>query len=152
MRPCRTPSTKSHKCQTDNPDTQKFCGECATPLQPSKDIGVTKTIELPIKGLAIGSTLAGRYEILEPLGRGGMGEVYKVRDTKLDEEMALKLLKPDIASDEIMIERFRNELKNGVYYFPLTLSELKSCRSDVIQHNQFSIFLQGARYFFINVF
>jgi serine/threonine protein kinase len=102
---------KCPKCNTDNPDTQKFCGECAAPLQPSNDISFTKTLETPIKGLAKGSTLAGRYEILEPLGRGGMGEVYKVRDTKLDEEMALKLLKPDIASDKIMIERFRNELK-----------------------------------------
>ncbi|MDH5743700.1 MAG: protein kinase [Candidatus Aminicenantes bacterium] len=101
------------KCQTDNPDTQKFCGECAAPLQPSKDISFTKTLETPIKGLAKGSTIAGRYEILEQLGRGGMGEVYKVRDTKLDEEMALKLLKPDIASDESMIERFRNELKRA---------------------------------------
>jgi len=104
-------ATKCPKCQTDNPDTQKFCGECAAPLQPSKDISFTKTLETPIKGLAKGSTIAGRYEILEQLGRGGMGEVYKVRDTKLDEEMALKLLKPDIASDESMIERFRNELK-----------------------------------------
>ncbi|HUU81587.1 MAG TPA: protein kinase [Acidobacteriota bacterium] len=99
------------KCQTDNPETQKFCGECAAPLQSSKDISFTKTLEIPSKGLAKGSTIAGRYEILEQLGRGGMGEVYKVRDTKLDEEMALKLLKPDIASDESMIERFRNELK-----------------------------------------
>jgi serine/threonine protein kinase len=102
---------KCPKCQTDNSDTQKFCGECAAPLQPSKDISFTKTLEIPIKGLAKRSTIAGRYEILEQLGRGGMGEVYKVRDTKLDEEMALKLLKPDIASDESMIERFRNELK-----------------------------------------
>lgn len=99
------------KCHTDNPDTQKFCGECAAPLQPSKDISFTKTLETPIIGLVKGSTIAGRYEILEQLGRGGMGEVYKVRDTKLDEEMALKLLKPEIASDESMIERFRNELK-----------------------------------------
>lgn len=99
------------KCQTDNPDTQKFCGECAAPLRPSEDISFTKTLEIPIKGLAKGSTIAGRYEILVQLGRGGMGEVYKVRDTKLDEEMALKLLKLDIASDESMIERFRNELK-----------------------------------------
>jgi serine/threonine protein kinase len=102
---------KCPKCQTDNPDTQKFCGECAAPLQSSKDISFTKTLEIPIRDLAKGSTIARRYEILEQLGRGGMGEVYKVRDTKLDEEMALKLLKPEIASDESMIERFRNELK-----------------------------------------
>ena len=102
---------KCPKCQTDNPDTQKFCGECAAPLQPSKDISFTKTLEIPIRDLAKGSTIAERYEILEQLGRGGMGEVYRVRDITLDEEMALKLLKPDIASDKIMIERFRNELK-----------------------------------------
>jgi serine/threonine protein kinase len=102
---------KCPKCHTDNPDTQKFCGECAEPLQSSKDFSFTKTLETPIKGLAKGFTIAGRYEILEPLGRGGMGEVYKVRDTKLDEEIALKLLRPDIASDKSMIERFRNELK-----------------------------------------
>jgi serine/threonine protein kinase len=66
---------------------------------------------MPIKDFGKGSTIAGRYEVLEQLGRGGMGEVYRVRDTKLDEEIALKLLKPEISSDKIMIERFRNELK-----------------------------------------
>ncbi len=102
---------KCPKCRTENPETQKFCGECAAPLRPSEDISFTKTLEIPIRDLAKGSTIAGRYEILEQLGRGGMGEVYRARDTKLDEEMALKLLRPEIASDKIMIDRFRNELK-----------------------------------------
>ena len=102
---------KCPKCQTENPDTQKFCGECATPLQPSKDIKVTETLETPKEELTRGTTLANRYEIIEELGKGGMGRVYRVEDTKLKQEIALKLIKPEIAKDKKTIERFRNELK-----------------------------------------
>ncbi len=61
--------------------------------------------------LTTGSTYAGRYQIIEELGKGGMGRVYKVFDTEIKEKIALKLLKPEIGIDEKMIERFRNELK-----------------------------------------
>ena len=61
--------------------------------------------------LTIGSTFAGRYEVRDLLGSGGMGKVYKVIDKKVGEVVALKLLKQEIASDGRMIERFRNELK-----------------------------------------
>jgi len=42
-------TVKYQKCQTNNPDSQKFCGECVLPLQTSKDIGITKTIESPVE-------------------------------------------------------------------------------------------------------
>jgi len=58
-----------------------------------------------------GSTFAGRYQVIEELGKGGMGKVYKVFDTKIKEKIALKLIKPEIASDRETIERFSNELK-----------------------------------------
>jgi serine/threonine protein kinase len=102
---------KCPKCQSDNADTQKFCGECAAPLPSSKEIPVTKTLETPTQELTTGSTFAGRYQIIEELGKGGMGKVYKVHDTEIKEKVALKLLKPEIASDEKTIERFRNEIK-----------------------------------------
>jgi serine/threonine-protein kinase len=88
------------KCQIDNPETQKFCGECATPLQPSKEIEVTETIVAAKEELTRGSTLGDRYEIIEELGKGGMGRVYRVEDTKLKQEVALKLIKPEISSDK----------------------------------------------------
>ncbi len=40
-------TTTCPKCQHENPESQKFCGECATPLTPSKEIEVTETIEAP---------------------------------------------------------------------------------------------------------
>jgi len=61
--------------------------------------------------LTTGSTFAGRYQIIEELGKGGMGKVYRVLDKKLKEEVALKLIKPEIASNRETIERFSNELK-----------------------------------------
>ena len=104
-------ATRCPKCHSENPDTKQFCGDCGTSLQISKDIGVTKTIETPAQEFKRGSTFADRYEIIEKLGKGGMGTVYKVEDTKIGQDIALKLIKPDIASDRKTIERFRNELK-----------------------------------------
>ena len=80
-------------------------------IEPSPITVRTKTAQTPIKELNRGSILAGRYEIIEELGKGGMGDVYRVLDKKINEEVALKLIKPAIATDKKIIERFRNELK-----------------------------------------
>ena len=100
---------KCPKCQYENPEGTSFCGKCGTQL--GLDAGPTQTMETPATTLHIGTTFAGRYEILEELGRGGMGEVFRVKDEKLDEEMALKVVKPEIAAHKEIIERFKNELK-----------------------------------------
>jgi serine/threonine protein kinase/Tfp pilus assembly protein PilF len=106
-------ATKCPKCQFENPDDTIYCGKCASPLKPPDEISIspTKTLKTPISRLEKGSLFAERYIILEELGKGGMGEVFKVMDQKLNEEMALKLLKPEIAADRDTIERFKNELK-----------------------------------------
>ncbi len=101
---------KCPKCETDNPSDSKYCKECATPL-PSRGVSVTRTLEMPTREFARGALFANRYEIIEKLGKGGMGSVYRVEDTKLGQEVALKLIKPEIAKDKKSIERFRNELK-----------------------------------------
>ncbi len=102
---------KCHKCNTDNPDTLKYCGECGTQLPSPEDKGITKTIEAPKEELTTGSIFAERYRIIEELGKGGMGRVYRVLDKELKEEVALKLIKPEIASDKKTLERFNNELR-----------------------------------------
>ncbi len=107
-------AVKCPKCHSENPDTLKFCGECGTQLiPPSKDFqpNVTETLQTPIRVLMGGSTFAGRYQIIEELGKGGMGRVYKVLDTKINEKIALKLINLEVASDRETIERFSNELK-----------------------------------------
>ena len=104
-------SNKCPKCNADNPDTKQFCGDCGTQLPTFQDVEFTETLETPKEELTRGTTFAGRYEIIEELGKGGMGRVYRVEDTKLEQEVALKLIKPEIAKDKKTIERFRNELK-----------------------------------------
>jgi len=104
---------KCPKCHTDNPSDSRYCRQCAAPLPSSEDISAspTKTVETPTEELTRGTTFAGRYEIIEELGKGGMGKVYRVFDKKIEGEVALKLVKPEIAADKKIIERFRNELK-----------------------------------------
>ena len=104
-------STKCPRCHADNPDTKKFCGDCGTLLPQQEDVVHTQTLVTPKEELTTGSTFAGRYQIIDELGRGGMGKVYRVLDKELKEEVALKLIKPEIASDKKTLERFSNELK-----------------------------------------
>ncbi len=54
----------------------------------------------------------GPYEILNPIGAGGMGEVYRARDTRLEREVAIKLLPPSLAGDEQFRARFEREAKS----------------------------------------
>jgi hypothetical protein len=61
-------------------------------------------------GSAALAAIGQRYEILGEAGHGSMGNVYKARDRETGEIVALKLLKPEIASDHAMMERFKNEL------------------------------------------
>jgi len=104
---------KCPKCQAENPEGNRFCNKCSTQLISLEEISSlsTETLLTPIMQLTRGSTFASRYEVIEELGQGGMGKVYRVLDKKLDEEVTLKLLRPEIASDRKSIERFRNELK-----------------------------------------
>ncbi len=132
---------KCPECGYENPVDAIYCAQCASmlilrrfgqepleesspePPPPSNETpeeepeeepaDLTKTIESPTDELATGTTFAGRYQIIEELGRGGMGRVYKALDTEVDEKVALKLIRPEIAADEKTIKRFRKELKTA---------------------------------------
>ena len=62
--------------------------------------------------IAAGSRL-GPYEILAPIGAGGMGEVYKARDTRLAREVAIKVLPAEVASDRERLARFEQEARSA---------------------------------------
>jgi len=123
-------------CQTENPPTAASCTKCSTPL-PSNDqtlegavpSGTLSADTTPRSTSAwsvavapppdapypqgeelVGMLLAERYEILKLLGQGGMGAVYKARDTELGRIVALKLIRADLASNPEILLRFKQEL------------------------------------------
>ncbi len=104
---------KCPNCLLDNPDDSLYCKQCGTRLALSKEFLEMPTLEFSgsVEKLIPGATFAGRYRIIEDLGEGGMGKVYKVFDTEIHEKVALKLILPEIAADQKTIARFQNELK-----------------------------------------
>jgi serine/threonine protein kinase/tetratricopeptide (TPR) repeat protein len=109
---------KCPKCSAETPGAPRFCGECGTsfagppPPGPS-DADVTQTQLIPSVELKSGDIFAGRYLVIEELGAGGMGRVYRVLDRTVGEEIALKLLKYDLACDRRALDRFREEVKSA---------------------------------------
>lgn len=134
-------------CGTQNPDEASHCTKCRARLH---DLNSQETLadatapddwslatasepSLPAASeeLVPGTLLTGRYEILQLLGRGGMGAVYQARDKELDRLVALKLIRPDLARNPEMVRRFKQELilarqvthKNVIRIFDLGQSE-----------------------------
>ena len=61
----------------------------------------------------IGKILAGRYEVIEKIGEGGMAYVYKARDNFLNRYVAIKVLKDEFSKDEVFVKRFRTEAQSA---------------------------------------
>ncbi len=90
------------------------------PEDPAGNLGSDPTAELDpgstprprpaTVSFADGDLVATRYKIVRLLGTGGMGEVYQAQDLLLGEPVALKTIRPDIAAEERMIERFKREI------------------------------------------
>jgi serine/threonine-protein kinase len=83
-------------CQAQNDDAAETCFTCGSPLSAT---------------LRLGSVVAGRYEIQAQLGKGGMGVVYRAHDRLLDEQVAIKVLRPEVARDPEISRRFQSEIK-----------------------------------------
>jgi serine/threonine-protein kinase len=101
-------------CEAENHATAVTCAECATPLsQPTaaRAAASGSPPHLITLDLRPGAVFHSRYEVIAPLGRGGMGMVFRAHDRVLDETVAIKVLRPDVAQDPRMAERFRGEIK-----------------------------------------
>ena len=85
-------------CGAVGADDGALCASCGRVLDPSGR-------------LPVGYSVAGRYELKRFLGEGGMGTVYEAFDRKLEDKVALKILKPDFAHSVEMERRFRHEIK-----------------------------------------
>lgn len=86
-------------CQKRYPDELSECEQCREVLLPVKEVDL------------IGRTIDNRYRILRLLGKGGMGVVYVARQTFLEREVALKVLKSDMAGDQAFVKRFLQEAR-----------------------------------------
>ncbi|MGD9347833.1 MAG: serine/threonine-protein kinase, partial [Candidatus Aminicenantes bacterium] len=99
------------ECKAENPDTKSFCGDCGTQLSTPKDISVTETIKTPREGPITEFSFARKYQVIQELGKGGMGNVYLAKDTKLKRTVALKFLPQELTLNQEAIDRFQQEAR-----------------------------------------
>ncbi|MFZ5471652.1 MAG: protein kinase domain-containing protein [Myxococcota bacterium] len=93
------------KCNKALSDAPNFCPACGEDLR-----GLTPTSDT-LSGPWSGRIIDNRYRLLEKLGEGGMGSVFKVEHVKMGKMLALKLLRPDLALDKKLKARFHQEAR-----------------------------------------
>ncbi len=122
------------QCHTVNPPTAASCSKCGTAFDfdgatmaavtaavtPASEVGKGWSVPAPAPvtgglaatgaSLAPGTILGTRYEIIQMLGQGGMGAVYKAKDRELERFVALKVIRPQLAMDPEILARFKQEL------------------------------------------
>ncbi|MBA3458149.1 MAG: protein kinase [Deltaproteobacteria bacterium] len=93
-------------CQAPNAEDARFCGSCG---QATSATEPTTHAELREQPVLIGREIAGRYRIQAKLGEGGMGAVFKAEQISLKRTIAVKLLRPEMASSQLLLRRFNAE-------------------------------------------
>jgi len=98
-------------CHTPNPTNAEVCSRCGSGLDIGANVGLGATLEdSQSASLNTGTDFGPRYHVESLLGSGGMGKVYKARDRELDRTVAIKVLRPDLMTDPMALQRFKHEL------------------------------------------
>src|SRR5262245_653440 len=114
-------------CASPLPAGNRFCGVCGGPIPAGSELATAEMrppddggrrpggphSAFPGSRFLPGVILADRYRIVGPLGRGGMGEVYRADDLKLGQPVALKFLPPGIEEKPDRLKRFLNEVRTA---------------------------------------
>jgi tetratricopeptide (TPR) repeat protein/predicted Ser/Thr protein kinase len=135
-------------------DVSPVPGAPPTPRVPAR---TPARPQVGISALQVGDVLGGRYEILQLLGEGGMGAVYKAMDRELDRPVALKLIRPELAANPSILARFKQELllahqvthrnviriydlgdADGVKFISMEFVEGQDLRSLILEKKKFS--------------
>lgn len=103
-------------CQLQNPETALFCQRCGQSLAQtpaSRDDDQPKPSGSPVGVSIVGRVIDGKYRIEALLGEGGMGSVFRARRLLIGDDVAVKTLQADWATDAEMLERFRREAQTA---------------------------------------
>jgi len=157
------------QCHHANPVESLECERCCTPLPlgPVTEDETTAAGEfrgwsapegpeaaVRAKRLVLGTVIGERYEIIRLLGQGGMGVVYRARDRALDREVALKVIRADMAANPQVLNRFKQELilarqithRNVIRIFDLGQAEgLKFITMEFIEGEDLQSLLRRAK-------
>jgi len=101
------------KCYTLNPEDSRSCSKCGSLLEEEYETRSYGTLESSLRDRDIqfkpGQIFDNRYRIIEKIGHGGMGIVYKAEDTELNITVALKIIRPIYSTDSRFIDQFKKE-------------------------------------------
>lgn len=110
-------------CALELPENSRFCPACGVPasgpvlvaatatIAPRSSFGLASPSSVDEGRFLPGTLLGERYRVIGPLGKGGMGEVYRATDIRLGQTVALKFLPDEAARDPGRLARFHNEVR-----------------------------------------
>jgi tetratricopeptide (TPR) repeat protein/predicted Ser/Thr protein kinase len=154
------------ECSYENPETSVQCEKCTTPLPlsdqtlatggqgwsvPAADGVVSNTALIQ---LSPGTSIGSRYEIVRLLGQGGMGAVYQAHDKELERQVAIKVIRADMAANPEILRRFKQELilarqithKNVIRIFDLGQADgIKFITMEYIEGENLQSVLRGKK-------